>query len=129
MALYSFLSVFIGAGLGACLRWGLGTTLNPVFPALPLGTLAANLVGGYAVGIAIAYFSLRASLPPEARLFVITGLLGGLTTFSTFSAEVVSLLMHSQVGWAVAVIATHLAGSLALTALGILTVRWFLVPA
>ena len=129
MALYSLLSVFLGAGLGACLRWALGSLLNPVLPALPLGTLAANLVGGYLVGIAIAYFSLRASLPPEIRLFVITGFLGGLTTFSTFSAEVVSLLSQSQVGWALAAMGAHLAGSLALTALGILTVRWILIPA
>lgn len=129
MALYSLLSVFLGAGLGACLRWALGSLLNPVLPALPLGTLAANLVGGYLVGIAVAYFSLRASLPPEIRLFVITGFLGGLTTFSTFSAEVVSLLSQSQVGWALAAMGAHLAGSLALTALGILTVRWILIPA
>lgn len=129
MALYPFLSVFLGAGLGACLRWGLGSLLNPVFPTIPLGTLAANLVGGYVVGIAIAYFSLRSSLPPEARLFVITGFLGGLTTFSTFSAEVVTLLSQSQFGWAIAAMGAHLAGSLTLTALGILTVRWLLLPA
>jgi fluoride exporter len=129
MALYPLLSVFLGAGLGACLRWGLGSLLNPLFPTVPLGTLAANLVGGYLVGIAIAYFALRTSLPPEARLFAITGFLGGLTTFSTFSAEVVSLLSQSQVGWALAAMGAHVAGSLTLTGLGILTVRWLLLPA
>lgn len=127
--LYPLLSVFVGAGLGACLRWGLGTVLNPLFPTVPLGTLASNLVGGYLVGIAIAYFTLRSSLPPEARLFVITGFLGGLTTFSTFSAEVVNLLSQAQFGWAIAAMSAHLAGSLTLTALGILTVRWILLPA
>lgn len=129
MALYPFLSVFIGAGLGACLRWGLGSLMNPLFPTLPLGTLAANLLGGYLVGFAVAYFALRSALPPEARLFVITGFLGGLTTFSTFSAEVVSLLSQSQFGWGLAAMGAHLAGSFALTALGILTARWLLIPA
>lgn len=126
MAMYSLLSVFLGAGLGACLRWWLGVVLNPLFPVIPLGTLAANLLGGYFVGMAIAYFSFKSGLPPEARLFVITGFLGGLTTFSTFSAEVVTLLGRGQLAWALAAAGGHLLGSLALTALGIGTVKWLI---
>lgn len=129
MGVYSFFAVFGGAGLGACLRWWLGIALNPVFPTVPLGTLAANLLGGYLVGMAIAYFSANASLPPELRLLVVTGFLGGLTTFSTFSAEVVTLLSRGQFGWAAAAASAHLLGSLASTALGILTVRWLLFKA
>ena len=86
----SLLVVFGGAGCGALLRWWLGGLLNPVFPTLPLGTLAANLVGGLLVGAASAYFTQHGALPPEWRLLVITGFLGGLTTFSTFSLEVVT---------------------------------------
>jgi len=112
------LSVFIGAGLGALLRWGLGIALNPIFPTIPLGTLAANLLGGFLVGVAVTSFTLRASLPPEARLFAITGFLGGLTTFSTFSAEIVTLVTRAQYGWAIVAAGTHLAGSLVLTAIG-----------
>jgi CrcB protein len=117
------LAVFIGAGLGACARWLLGEVLNRVLPALPLGTLAANLIGGYLVGVAIAFFTLRSDLSPLWRLFCITGVLGGLTTFSTFSAEVVQALERGQTGWALATIATHLGGSLALTVLGLWSVR------
>jgi CrcB protein len=120
---YYFFAVFGGAGLGACLRWWLGALLNPVFPTVPLGTLAANLLGGYLVGVAAAYFSQHAGLPPEVRLLVITGFLGGLTTFSTFSIEVVTLLARGELHWAAITAAMHLIGSLALTALGILTVR------
>lgn len=117
------LAVGAGAALGAWLRWWFGVLLNPVFPTLPLGTLAANLAGGYLVGMAIAYFGQHPGLPPEARLFVITGFLGGLTTFSTFSAEVITLLGRAQYLWAVATAAAHLFGSLLLTALGVLTVN------
>lgn len=126
MGVYSFFAVFGGAGLGACLRWWLGIALNPIFPTMPLGTLAANLLGGYLVGVAIAYFSTNTSLPPELRLLVVTGFMGGLTTFSTFSAEVVTLLLRGQFGWAATLASLHLFGSLALTALGILTIRWLL---
>lgn len=93
MAIYSILSVFIGAGLGACLRWWLGLRLNALFPLIPPGTLAANLIGGYIIGVAVAFFAFKGQIPTEARLFVITGFLGGLTTFSTFSSEVVNLLL------------------------------------
>jgi fluoride exporter len=129
MAMYSILSVFVGAGLGACLRWWLGLTLNPIFPTMPFGTLAANLLGGYLVGCAVAFFSLQSGLPPELRPLAITGFLGGLTTFSTFSAEVVSLLERAQFGWALATAGVHLLGSLLLTALGMMTVRWLLLRA
>jgi CrcB protein len=120
---YGLLAVGGGAAFGAWLRWWLGVALNPVFPTLPLGTLAANLLGGYLVGMAVAYFSQHAGLPPEARLFIVTGFLGGLTTFSTFSAEVVTLMARAQYLWAFAAAGTHLVGSLAMTALGMLTVN------
>lgn len=119
------LSVGLGAALGAWLRWGLGSWLNPRTQDLPLGTLAANLVGGYLVGIAIAWFADRTEIAPEWRLFIVTGVLGGLTTFSTFSAESVALLLRGSYGWAFAHGAAHLFGSLALTALGIATYRAF----
>jgi CrcB protein len=124
MSIYAVLAVGLGAALGSWLRWGLGTWLNPVLPDLPLGTLAANLIGGYLVGVAIAAFSSHPGLSPEARLFVITGFLGGLTTFSTYSAEAVTLLARSQFGSGIALIVAHVAGSLAMTVLGIATVKW-----
>ena len=105
--MFPVIAISIGAALGALLRWGLGTQLNALFPSLPPGTLAANLVGGYLIGLAIAFFASHPSLPPEWRLFVITGFLGGLTTFSTFSAEVVTQLMGGRTGWALATIAIH----------------------
>lgn len=119
------LAVGVGAMLGAWSRWGLGILLNPLFPTLPLGTLAANLAGGYLIGVAIELFVNHASLPPELRLFVITGFLGAMTTFSTFSAEAVALLTRQQYGWAVALVLSHAAGSIAMTVLGILTVKAF----
>ena len=85
-----------GAALGAWLRWGLAAWLNPRLPHFPLGTLAANLIGGYLVGFAVAYFAARHDLAPEFRLFAITGFLGGLTTFSTFSSEVTQLLLRGE---------------------------------
>ena len=120
MGLYSAIAVFCGAGLGALLRWGLSLALNPVFPIIPLGTLASNLIGGLLVGIAAAFFSHNSSLPPETRLLVITGFLGGLTTFSTFSAEVVMLLGRTEYLWALAAAGAHLIGSLLMTAVGMM---------
>lgn len=119
----SVLAVVAGASLGALLRWQLGTWLNALAPSLPPGTLAANLVGGYFIGIALAFFAQYPDLSPEWRLLIITGFLGGLTTFSTFSAEVVGNIMQGQLAAALAGIAVHLVGSLALTALGIATVH------
>jgi len=117
-------AVGVGAALGAWLRWALGGALNPVFPTLPLGTLAANLLGGYLIGLAIAFFAGNTGIPPEVRLLVVTGFLGGLTTFSTFSAEAVTLLVRAQYGWGTALILGHLAGSLIMTLLGIMTYSW-----
>ena len=118
-----FTAVGIGAALGAWLRWGFSVWLNPRLPQFPLGTLASNLVGGYLVGLAVAYFVAREDLPPAWRLFVITGFLGGLTTFSTYSAEVTELLARGAYGYGIALAATHLAGSLLLTAAGFATFR------
>mgnify|MGYP001298853485 CR=1 FL=1 len=123
MAGAGFIAVGVGAALGAWMRWGLGVGLNALVPNLPLGTLAANLVGGYLVGVAVELFSQQGGLPADMRLFVITGFLGGLTTFSTFSAEAVGLLMQSRYAWAMLMIASHLLGSIILTVLGIATVR------
>lgn len=123
MSGYAFLAVGAGAAVGAWLRWGLGVLLSPLFPTLPLGTLATNLLGGYLMGLSLGYLGHYETLPAEVRLFVTTGFLGGLTTFSTFSAEAVNLLSRSQPGWALTHIASHLLGSLALTGLGIATVR------
>jgi len=117
-------AIFLGAGLGALLRWWLGGQLNSLFPAVPPGTLAANLIGGYIVGVAIAFFAAYSAIAPEWRLFVITGFCGGLTTFSTFSAEIITLLQQRQSLWAVAGVAAHLFGSLAMTLAGIGTVNW-----
>lgn len=123
MSIYAVIAVGTGAALGAWLRWGLGILLNPVFPTLPFGTLSANIIGGYLVGIAVEYFSRNTALPPESRLFIITGFLGGLTTFSTFSAETIALLLREQYGWAFTIIFSHVAGSLTMTVLGILTIK------
>lgn len=118
MNFFSACAVFTGAGLGALLRWFLGDRLNPFFPTIPLGTLAANLLGGLLVGLAIAWLGRHPGLPPEARLLIITGFLGGLTTFSTFSAEVVNLLVRGEYLWGLGAIGAHLAGSLAMTVFG-----------
>ncbi len=120
----SVLSICAGASLGALLRWVLAGRLNPLLPDLPLGTLAANLAGGYLVGIAVAVFTHAPELSPQARLFIVTGFLGGLTTFSTFSAEVVTQLLQGRTGWALATALVHLLGSFSFTALGIATIGW-----
>jgi fluoride exporter len=120
-----YLSIFavgIGGGLGSLLRWMLGLRLNAVFPNLPLGTFAANVIAGYIIGVAVAFFARFPDISMEWRLFVITGLMGGLSTFSTFSAEIVAHLRQGRFGWAVGEIALHVAASLLMTALGIATV-------
>jgi CrcB protein len=119
----AFFAVGAGAALGAWLRWGLSAALNHLTPNLPLGTFTANLVGGYLIGVAVEVMVHHTLLSPEWRLFIITGFLGGLTTFSTFSAEAVGLLSRAQYGWAAALISAHLAGSLLMTMLGMMTVR------
>ena len=123
MMVLDFAAIGIGAALGAWLRWGFSVWLNPRIPHFPLGTLASNLVGGYLIGLAVAYFLVRHDLPPPWRLFVITGFLGGLTTFSTFSAEVTELLASGDFAAGLGLAATHLAGSLLLTAAGFATFR------
>ena len=121
----SILAVCVGASCGALLRWLLATRFNSLLPSLPPGTLIANLLGGYLIGVAIAYFGNHPSLSPQWRLFVVTGFLGGLTTFSAFSAEVVANLMEARLNWAFATVAAHLLGSIAMTLLGIGTVWMF----
>jgi CrcB protein len=119
-------AVGVGAVLGAWLRWGLGSWLNPVVPEVPLGTLAANLVGGFAIGAAIAFFARYPGIAPEWRLAIITGFLGALTTFSTFSAESVTLIARGQYTWAALHSFGHLAGSIAATAVGLVAFRFVL---
>ena len=121
--LASILAISAGASAGAVLRWLLGMSLNAVFPAIPPGTLAANLIGGYLIGVAMAVFADHPGLPPEWRLLVVTGFLGGLTTFSTFSAEVTTLIQQGRLLWASAAIGVHVVGSLALTLLGLASVK------
>jgi CrcB protein len=115
------LAVATGAALGALARWGLAHALNGLIPQLPAGTLVANLVGGWGIGLAMALFAQAPHLSPEWRLFVITGFLGGLTTFSTFSAEVVTALQQGRTGWALATAGAHLAGSVLMTLVGLAT--------
>jgi CrcB protein len=126
--LKSILAISIGASLGALLRWWLGLVLNGLFPTIPPGTLVANLVGGYLVGIAIAFFATYSAVAPEWRLLVITGFCGGLTTFSTFSAEIVTLLQQGRAAWAFAAAGAHLAGSVLATFAGIATMVWLRHP-
>ena len=118
-------AICVGASLGALARWGLGLWLNPV-ALLPLGTLAANLVGGYLVGICVAVFAALPQLDPVWRLALVTGFLGALTTFSSFSAEVVAMLMQQRYGLAFVTAALHLLGSLLLTLAGIKTATFFM---
>jgi CrcB protein len=119
------MAVGIGAVLGAWLRWALSLGLNTALPNLPLGTLTANLAGGFVIGVAVEAFMQHPVLAPEIRLFLITGFLGSLTTFSTFSAESVELLQRGQFGWAGLHIVMHLAGSLVMTVLGMMAMRSF----
>ena len=118
------IAICVGASLGALLRWWLGTQLNSIFPTIPPGTLIANLVGGYIIGLAIGFFAALPALSPEWRLLIITGFCGGLTTFSTFSAELVTLLQQGRALWACGAAAAHLAGSVIMTFAGIGTVGW-----
>jgi len=110
--------------LGCLMRWGLAMFLNRYFPTVPPGTLAANLVGCYIIGLALAFFTAYPAVAPEWRLLVTTGFCGGLTTFSTFSAEIVILMQSGRLAWATAAIAAHLVGSLLMTIAGVATVTW-----
>lgn len=127
--MYTVIAIAVGAVLGALLRWGLGLWLNGIYPAVPMGTLAANLLGGYLIGLAIAFFAFFPNMNSEWRLFIITGFLGALTTFSTFSAEVAFLLQQGRWLLAGGTVALHVLGSLAMTFLGMASfslVRHFL---
>lgn len=123
MGITAFFAVGIGAAVGAWGRWGLSLAFNAFFPFLPLGTLVANLVGGYLMGISMGLVALGGLLSPELRLLVTTGFLGGLTTFSTFSAESVTLFSRGEYGWASLHLLGHVLGSLLMTALGLMTVQ------
>lgn len=123
MGFSGFVAVGIGGALGCWLRWGLGVLLNPMFPTLPLGTLAANLLGGLLIGCMMGILEHFQTLPPEVRLFAITGFLGGLTTFSTFSAEADTLLLRQQYLWFGGHVLVHLVGTLSMTLLGIFLTR------
>jgi fluoride exporter len=120
----SMVAVAVGGTLGCVLRWLLQLMLNRYFPTLPPGTLAANLIGCYVIGVALAVFATNPSLSVEWRLLVMTGFCGGLTTFSTFSAEVVTLIQSGRLAWAMSTIAVHVIGSLAMTFAGIATITW-----
>lgn len=123
MSAAGLFAVGIGAVFGAWSRWSLSLALNHLLPALPLGTLTVNLVGGFLIGAALEFFMQHATLAPEWRLFFVTGFLGSLTTFSAFSLEAVTLLQGERYGWAMALIGSHLIGSLAMTMMGIYAVR------
>jgi CrcB protein len=121
----AILAISVGSISGGLLRWSLGTRLNHIVPSIPLGTLAANLVAGYIVGIAVAYFATADGIAPEWRLLLITGFCGGLSTFSTFSAEIVGLLQQGRLGMAASAIGLHVAGSILMTFAGIATYTMF----
>ena len=116
-------AVGIGAACGALLRWRFGLLFNPLFAPVPMGTLAANLLGGFLAGLCLEYFARTAAVSPELRLAATTGFLGGLTPFSTFSAETAALLLRRDFLWSAVIIGLHLIGSLALTLLGVYFMR------
>lgn len=115
----SILAIGFGAAIGALLRWQIGAKLNGLFPTIPPGTLVANLIGAYVIGLAIAFFATFTAISPEWRLLVVTGFCGGLTTFSTFSAEITSLLQQGRISWALGAVAAHVVGSVLMTLAGI----------
>ncbi|KAA6117797.1 fluoride efflux transporter CrcB [Cupriavidus cauae] len=123
MSPLGFVAVGVGAAMGAWLRWLFSLLWNAANPALPYGTLAANLLGGFLIGVAVGFFDTHASLPPAWRLLVITGFLGGLTTFSTFSSELTANLLAGDYGAAALHVLLHLGGSLLLTLFGLWSYR------
>ena len=125
---YAILAVSIGSVIGALMRYGLSLSMNALAPHIPMGTLASNQIAAYIVGAAIAYFGSAPNLSPAWRLFVITGLAGGLSTFSTFSAELLTLLRDGRLGWSAGMLALHVGGSLAMTVLGMATVSLIRQP-
>lgn len=120
----TLLAISVGAALGAMLRYGLSLALNALVPSLPPGTLAANWIAAYIVGFGIAWFAANPAVPVAWRLFLITGLAGGLSTFSTFSAELLFILREGRFGWSAAMLVLHVAGSLGMTLLGMATQSW-----
>lgn len=120
---YPLISIALGSILGAWLRWLIGLKLNPIFPAIPLGTVTVNFIGGFIIGFAISYFS-QSALSPNYKLFVITGFCGALTTFSTFSAEIIALLQQGKLSYAFAAIVIHVIGSLVFTLIGMSLHQW-----
>lgn len=121
--IWSIISISFGATAGALLRYGLGNTLNPIFPSIPLGTLTANIIGGFLMGLFISLSKNHLFLPEAIRLAITTGFLGGLTTFSTFSAETVTLLLHKEYLLTILIILSHVAGSVIATILGMYTIK------
>lgn len=120
----SLLAVAVGSALGALLRWALGLKLNGLLPGVPPGTLAANLLGAFVIGAALAWIAGSPDVSPEWRLLITTGFCGGLTTFSTFSAEVFTLLQQGRAAWAAAAIGVHVGGSLLMTLAGYAAWQW-----
>ncbi len=112
-------AIGVGAAGGAWIRWGLGLLFNASVKNIPLGTFLANMVGGFLIGIAVEFFSHNVQLSPEWKLLIVTGFLGGLTTFSTFSAESLQLLQSGRLGWAAFLISIHVVGSILMTFLGV----------
>lgn len=125
--MYPFFSVGIGAALGAWLRWWLGLTMNSIFPTIPLGTLTANIIGGFLMGMFMAITKNHAFISETARLAIATGFLGGLTTFSTFSAETVTLASHQEYLWVAVILISHVGGGVLATLLGIYTIKYLMV--
>lgn len=121
--MYAFISIGLAAALGAWMRWGLGMMLNSTFPTIPMGTLAANLLGGFLMGIFMALTRNHLFIPEVARLAIVTGFLGGLTTFSTFSAETAVLLTHHQYMWSTVIVIGHVLGSILALFMGLYTVK------
>ncbi|HEL5400365.1 TPA: fluoride efflux transporter CrcB [Stenotrophomonas maltophilia] len=119
---YAILALSIGSVIGALVRYGLSLSMNALVPHIPMGTLASNLIAAYIVGVAIAYFGSMPNLSPAWRLLIITGLAGGISTFSTFSAELLTLLREGRLGWSAGMVVLHVGGSLVLTALGMATI-------
>lgn len=120
----SAMVISFGASIGAILRWQLGVRFNSWWPTVPLGTLLSNLIGGYIIGLMVGWLSTHTNLSPEWRLLVVTGFCGGLTTFSTFSAEVVTHLQQGRLNWAMGMILIHVTGSLLMTIAGVMTSQW-----
>ena len=123
MNLLSPIAVAGGAGIGALIRWIFGLALYAIFPAIPLGTLLANVLGGFLMGLVIGSIDQFQTLPLEWRLALTTGFLGGLTTFSTFSGETLNHLLRQQWGWAGALVFVHVAGSILAALLGVVVIR------